>query len=255
MRSWPKFETELKDLFIIIVVLGFCFSFRWSGPETLSSWLFNFLIATLLVAISVGFHELVHTLVAEKMSAKVKMQVWSSGILIAILSTILSNGLIVFAAPFAVAVYPSHFIRFGHGGKNFHLGPYERAKIALAGPLANIGLAIIAKMLVPLLGSYAILLMKINVMLAIFNLFPFFTILPGLATQQFGELTRKRVEIPYVEGEFIFFGSRLLWVFSFAFIIVLGLGLFYLSIFFSLILALMTAICLFFVWYSTFESK
>jgi len=100
MRSWPKFETELKDLFIIIVVLGFCFSFRWSGPETLSSWLFNFLIATLLVAISVGFHELVHTLVAEKMSAKVKMQVWSTGILIAILSTILSNGLIVFAAPF-----------------------------------------------------------------------------------------------------------------------------------------------------------
>jgi hypothetical protein len=95
--------------------------------------------------------------------------------------------------------------------------------------------------------------MKINVSLAVFNLFPFFTLIPALAYRKIeaGMASRRLLkEIPYVEGEFVFFGSPVLWVLSFSFILILGLSLFFFDILFSLIVALFASIGLWILWQS-----
>jgi membrane-anchored protein YejM (alkaline phosphatase superfamily) len=59
--------------------------------------------------------------------------------------------------------------------------------------------------------------------------------------------------MPYVEGEFVFFGSRLLWAFTFTFIVVGGLCLIFLSLAASIAIALALAITVWIAWHYFLE--
>jgi ABC-type multidrug transport system permease subunit len=105
---------------------------------------------------------------------------------------------------------------------------------------------------VPTLGEIATKLMMINLTIALFNLVPFFTLLPIMMKQKSAQ---KAISAPYVEGEFIFFGAKTGWVFLFAFSVVLTICLLIFSATASLLLAFLMAILLFIAWHYFFEHE
>lgn len=247
--------TELRDLTIAALVLAFCFGgIRWEGPFTFSAWAISFLYTLFLVAISIAVHEIAHRYVAVRHMAKVSSRIWWSGVVAALILVVLSNIIFnvsfVFAALWAVSISSLQIYRPGKPAPKWHLGPYERAKIAVSGSLANFGLAIIAKMF------GATTLMNINLWIAVLNLFPFFTLFPIIFARQ-TPVGQKLMEkgAPYVEGEFVFFGSRPLWAFTFVFILVAGIALSFLGLVLSLILAFLIAASLWVAWNYYFEPK
>jgi len=243
-------NTELRDTIAIIIALAFGFAYKFTGPATLSNWSGNFILTLILVAISVLIHDFVHKLVARKFLADVKSKIWLSGIIVMLILLVISKGWLVFAAIWAVSIIPLRLLRPNRTWP--HLGPKERSIIAVSGSLSNLALAVFAKVLVPVFGSIATKLMTINLTIALFNLVPFFTLLPIIALQRRSE---KPLETPYVEGEFVFFGSRTLWVFLFVFTIALAVSLLYLSALVSVLLALFLAFLLFVAWHYFFESE
>ncbi|MEM2874265.1 MAG: site-2 protease family protein [Candidatus Nanoarchaeia archaeon] len=238
---------ELRDITIIILILAFGFSFRFPGTFSFNAWLSAFFLSLILVFISIFAHEIVHKLVARKFDALASPQLWWSGIIAFFIILLLSGGLIVFAAPWAITIKPYKTYRLFRPGRVYpHLGPREKAIIGLSGPMTNLAIAVLAKILSPFLGMVANKLIIINASLAIFNLFPFFTVLP-IMFFQWAKL--KPIEAPYVEGEFVFFGNRPLWVFVFIFTLVTSLSLLFLSAFVSVVLALFFAVTLSIVWH------
>ena len=241
---------ELISIAIVTLALGFGFAYKFEGPATLGSWFGNFILVLALVAISVVVHEIVHKEVGKRFFAEVTSKVWPSGIVALFVITILSGGLITFAAPWAVSITPKRTYRMG---RTFpHLGPREQAMIALSGPMASLGLAVLAKILAPALGLVADKLILINATLAIFNLFPFFMILPIIAAQK---SSLKPLETPYTEGEFVFFGNRLLWVFVFFFTLIAGVSLLFLGALASLLIAFIAALVIWIAWHYFWEAE
>jgi hypothetical protein len=255
MATWKNiFElNELKDLIPVILILAFGFSYQTClglskscqliKTISLGNWFGNFFMVLILVAISVLVHEAAHKIVASKFMAVVKSKLWLSGIIAMLLLMFISNGWVIFAALWAVLIRPWRLFK---PGKPFpHIGPREYALIGLAGPMANLGLALFAK----LIGPVGAKLMVINIYLAIFNLLPLLTLLPILALQRGREmLSRTPFEAPYMEGDYVLFGNRALWVFVFIFTIVVSVAMFYLGLFASIMTALIAAVAIFIVW-------
>jgi len=255
VENWLKLQPgELRDLTIAVLVLAFCFGFRWEGPKTFGMWALNFILMFVLVAFSIAIHESAHRWLAAKYLARVRSKLFLSGIIAALVLVFITNGFFIFAALWAITISSIYTYRPGRPYPKWHLGPYERAKIALIGPLANFGLAIVAKMLIPIMGTVAEKLMIINIWLAVINLFPFFTLLPILFWQMAPVIKKEIAKgTPYIEGEYVFFGSRPLWLFSFVFVIVGGLALVSLGLFLSLALAFLVAFGLYLAWHYWLE--
>ncbi len=240
---------EVRDIAIVIIALAFGFSLKYTDVLTYSNWYGAFTLMLVLVAISIAVHEFAHKLVAGKFSAEVKPKVWYVGIAIMLILLMITDKF-VFAAIWAVSISSVRLLRPSRSWP--HLGPRERAVIAASGLLANLALAILAKMLVPTLGDIATKLMMINLTLAIFNLVPFFTLLPVMMTQI---AAQKPINAPYVEGEFIFFGAKTGWIFLFVFSVILAIGLWFFSATVSLLLAFLMALLLFVAWHYFFEPE
>lgn len=255
VESWLKLQPgELKVLIIVAIVLAFCFGFKWEGPRTVMFWLANFVFVLMLVVFSLAVHEAAHRWVANRYFARVKSKIFLSGIIATLILVFITNGRFIFTALWAITITSIYTYRPGRPYPEWHLGPYERAKIAIAGPLANFALAIVSKALIPVFGSVAEKLMTINLWIAAINLFPFFTLIPILFWQM-TPIIKKEIKkgTPYVEGEFVFFGSRPMWVFTFVFVIVGGLALVYLNLISGLALAFLSAFIMYLAWHYYLE--
>jgi ABC-type multidrug transport system permease subunit len=251
----PKFieSEEFRDLAIAVIVLAFGFSVMYPGEPTLGSWFSYFLLGLVLVSFSVLVHEIAHRYVAARLQAKVHSNVWPSGVAATFISSLVTGGWFVFAAPWAVSITPWYLIRPGQAYAKQHIGPHDTALIAVSGPIANFCLAILAKLFSSSLGLVAKELITINVALAAFNLFPFFTLFPIIFARMSPFIGERLRSMPYVEGEFVFFGSRLLWAFTFTFIVVGGLCLIFLSLAASIAIALALAITVWIAWHYFLE--
>ncbi len=237
---------ELGTLSIVTLVLAFAFSYRFRGPFSFGGWFGNFLLILILVIISLAVHEIAHRYVAQRYLAKVSAKIFILGLLATAVITIITNGRVVYAAPWAVAIVSYYTLRPGREYSKWHLGPYESAKIALSGPLANLMFAVVAKLSLPTLGYVAEKLIFINVSMAVFNLLPISAIFP------FVFAGFKPVGRTHTEGDFILFGSKPLWMFTFSFVFVAGLGLFYLGAATSVLLALLFAGLIWLLWHYFF---
>lgn len=252
-ESW--YHTDKKELFeMFVVVLALAFAFGWSfeGAATLGNWLGNFVVVLVLVSISVLVHEIVHRLVAKRFQARVHSNIFVSAIVAMILIAAITNGAIVVAVPWAIFIIPLYFYRPGKPYPKWHLGPYETALIAVSGPLASFALAVAAKFLVPVLGLVAEKMIFINTSIALFNLIPFLTFIPSMFSKMTIHKLQKK-DYPYVEGEFVFFGSRPLWAFTFVFVLVGSLSLLFLGALASIIIAFIIAATLWFLWHFFIE--
>ncbi|MBI5872126.1 hypothetical protein HZB88_03500 [archaeon] len=216
-------KQEIKPLLIalFVVTLAFAFddkseTFRWGY------WLLNFIKILILVAIAFLVHEMAHKWYAGKLGFSTVFDLWNVkrfswrlsptfprtfhfgrkaytihsiplGIVLSLIITFFSNGALFFIP---VSVYRLVIEKASRIGKRFYqITEYEEARIAMMGPLANILLALILKIL-NFNGIFddAIL---INGLYGLYNMIP----------------------LAALDGSKILYGSRLLYVFGAAFIL------------------------------------
>lgn len=115
------------------------------------------------------------------------------GAILSLLTTVFSVGKLFFVAVGRYNLVLEDKGRFGR--KNVHISDYDEAKIALAGPLTNVALMLVFQ----LFNRNGMLdqAVFINGMIAIFHMIPFSTL----------------------DGAKIFFGSKLMYMFSLAFVL------------------------------------
>ncbi len=178
---------EIRDLVISALVLAFVFSYEGVSVKTIE----NFPYALFAISIAFLFHELAHRQTAKHFGCFARYKMWVQGLLLALVFAILSNGSFVFAAPGAVVIHP----RIDIWGRITRLTKDEEGKIALAGPVMNLFLAIIFFIfyLIFALPIFYIAT-RINLWLCIFNLIPF----------------------PPLDGFSVFTWSRKVWLFVLA---------------------------------------
>lgn len=160
-----KFSTrEIRDLVVAWVALGVAFTFFFARvrPSSLLSFLaseafLNALVVS-MVTVGVGFllHELAHKVVAVRYGQYAQFRADFGMLALAV-----AGGLagFIFAAPGAVH----------HVGR---LTEREHGLIALAGPVTNLGLAVVFAPIIlvfPLIGTRGV---EINLLLAAFNMLP-----------------------------------------------------------------------------------
>ncbi|MDD4877679.1 MAG: hypothetical protein PHO02_01430 [Candidatus Nanoarchaeia archaeon] len=224
-------KRELKYFAVIILTLAFAFAFNDNAPEfSWAHWLVNFLKMLVFVAISVFVHDFAHDMAARKYGFISEYRVWGIkrfglnkqafpkkirflgkdivinsfpvGIVLCILVAIFSNGKLFFTAVSSYGLVIKKTHRFGH--KMVEVTDLEEAKIALAGPMANILLALLCK----IINADALAeLVLINSIMPVYDMLPIF----GL------------------DGMKVLAGSRPIYIFSFIFILALAILLYTLS--------------------------
>ncbi|RLG70232.1 MAG: site-2 protease family protein [Candidatus Iainarchaeum archaeon] len=154
---------EIKDLVVSWITISVCFAWAVSGG-ILRLWDFAGALPIALIAVATGFifHELAHRFTAIHFGAYAEYRAWPSGLILALIMALFG---IVFAAPGAVYIVG-----------NINRKTY--GMISLAGPLANITVALISLILLPYvplsLKMLLLFIMRVNVFLALFNLLPVF---------------------------------------------------------------------------------
>ncbi len=232
-----------ETLHLLISVLILSIVFGWNdGRSTFNAvlWFSNFLKVFLFVSIAIIVHELAHKIVAHKFDATTNYEIihlkkiWFQGELkkplpfwafISVFLTIISKGQLFFTGIGKTIISSEEKRRIGR--KFIYLTGYEEALILLSGPLANVFLVLLVQIFSKALGNTTTDFININLILALWYLIP----LPGF------------------DGNGIYFGSRWLYIFGLAFI-VLAFVLKFLPFFWTIILSIFLAatVTLFFYW-------
>jgi Zn-dependent protease len=156
-------KTEILHIILALAVLTFAFSFALFRPLSFANISKALPISFLGIGMGFLLHELGHKFTAQHFGLWAEFRAFPQGLIFALLLSLLAG--VVFAAPGAVYI--------GGGSKR------ESGIISLAGPLTNIGIALVALPFWILnLGSFAIakiayFIFLINSFLALFNMLPF----------------------------------------------------------------------------------
>ncbi len=159
-------ETEIKHLLLAWLALSFAFTVlikRWMPLGYRESWLAIFILSAITVGSAFILHELSHKFVAQRYGSWSEFRMEPNMLLLAVVIPFFVP--FIFAAPGAVMIF------------NPYLTREESGKIAIAGPLMNIALALL---FLPLfifapygilneIGRFGVL---INTWLALFNMIP-----------------------------------------------------------------------------------
>ncbi|MEF8879926.1 MAG: site-2 protease family protein [Candidatus Thermoplasmatota archaeon] len=163
-----KMSFSKKEIFHLLIAMGvltIAFAFALAPFPPLShvdSVLFNLPLAFLAIATAFVCHELAHKYMGQKYGYRSEFRMYKMGLLLALFLGVATG--IVFAAPGAVRIF---------GNPNHE----ESGKLATAGPLTNIVIALMALgvMLISVgfVREIAFFVLFINAFLAFFNLLPF----------------------------------------------------------------------------------
>lgn len=159
-------RTEIIHLVISVAVLTIAFSFAFvpirSSAWSIASFLSVLPRSLLAIVTAFVFHEIAHKYMGQKYGFWSEFRMFPQGLLLALVFGVFAG--IVFAAPGAVQIH-------GSPGKR------EYGQISAAGPLANIGIALVSMgvsfVFSGLIASTAFFIGYINIFLALFNLLPF----------------------------------------------------------------------------------
>ena len=166
-------KNEIRDLIIAFIVLSFCFAISNVGLDLKG---IISLMPIVMVGVGIGFilHELGHKYMSIKHGYRAEFELWPLGLVIAFVTAFLG---FVFAAPGSVKTYADEMTDEING------------KITLAGPMANIGLAILFILIAALIYPFSIhselfrlmylictVGFSVNSFLATFNLLPFYSL-------------------------------------------------------------------------------
>jgi Zn-dependent protease len=165
---------EIRHLIISMVVLTVAFTFALTGNNLITGLRIGFNPGRIPFGLAISFfgivtafffHEISHKIIAQKQNLWAEYRMFPQGLGFALFLGLFTP--FVFAAPGAVMFM---------GGSRYH----ETGKIAMAGPLANISIALITLPIYlyvvfefELIGQLIGFVCLINAFLATFNLLPF----------------------------------------------------------------------------------
>jgi Zn-dependent protease len=155
-------QTEILHLLLALLVLTFAFSFALSRPLSFANLVGALPISFLGIGTGFLLHELAHKFTAQHFGLWAEFRASLQGLMFALFLALIAH--VVFAAPGAVYI---------SGGRSKR----ESGLISLAGPLTNIGIALVALPFWILdiggIGWMASWVFFINSFLALFNMLPF----------------------------------------------------------------------------------
>lgn len=179
---------ELREILISVVVLSIVFS-----DFTVTSTIYSFIA----VGFAFTFHEMGHRFVANRYGFHAEYRMWVRGLMLALLLAVISRGSFVFAAPGAVVI-------------NGIISRDRYGKIALAGPIVNVILAVVFLGILFVAGVSTIfgfdlslilgicsLSIIVNLFLAAFNMLPF-TPLDGASVMAWNRWVWAAIEVPLI---------------------------------------------------------
>lgn len=146
-------EREIREILISWFVLSLAFNILFHRFSLKGLPLMLLVVGTAFV-----FHELAHKFVAQSYGLFAEYRLSSQGLMLALLSSLFG---FVIAAPGAVYM------------QGYYVTEEVYGKTALAGPLANILVAIFGLILFPLGFSWISMVIRINLFIGLFNLIPF----------------------------------------------------------------------------------
>ena len=169
---------EIRDIIISSVVLGFSFTLAFFGGSERFSFLFRpgfiayFIPTTALVLVSLSAKHVSQKNAGRAMESHVFYRLWTPGIILAILSSLLG---FVIAAVGGIKVGTEYAER--HGRWRINLTPKQMGILATLGPLVYISIALGFLMLSPLspmIGGQNLFITssEINITLALFSMIP-----------------------------------------------------------------------------------
>jgi Zn-dependent protease len=170
-------NTELWQLLISTLCISFAFSLALYRVEIFSTgfsydliFLFNALV---IVGPAFILHEeLGHKVMAQRNGCWAEFRTWPEGLILTLMMAFLSFGRFVFAAPGAVVI--SQVRKMGSGFSITYLSKENIGKIAVAGSVVNILLALIFTGAYIFTGiSILSFAASVNAWLAAFNMLPF----------------------------------------------------------------------------------
>ncbi len=160
-------KSEVRDIILSIAVLSVAFSGIGPDMPGLSVILMNIAIVSVPLALAFAVHEIAHKKAAAAFGYQSFYQMWGQGLLMALFFGIISSGRIIFAAPGAVIIQTAHATQ------------RENGIISLVGPLTNLAIAgfffllLLTPGITSILFAMAAFGVRINLLLALFNLLPF----------------------------------------------------------------------------------
>ncbi|MBU2640045.1 MAG: hypothetical protein KKG75_05075 [Nanoarchaeota archaeon] len=232
-------KKEIKNIIIASIILGIVFFLNeWRLTDhNLETGILSLIGLIILSAIIYLVHATSQKLMAQSVDAEIEFSLVQAkkiqtvikemplpkylfpiGPIITLLITVLSGGKFLFIALASFHHNISRYRRVGHKWTN--IKEFEEAKIAFAGPLSNLILLAIFKILLPLSPQFLSKAVFISSTLAIFHLLP----------------------LPQFDGLKIVMGSRVLYIFAIVLAILTIFLINITSVFIALFLALIVAI-------------
>ncbi len=206
IRTYYSFSRkELTNMAFLAIAAAFMISFRDWGGETFdaAAGFRNLFDAFLISALAIVVHESAHKIYALHHGYAAEHKPWHMAVIFGLLLTLVTNGHLYYFG-FGVLVY--HLAGDRLGRFRYQMNMKDVGLISVAGPLANLLLAIIFKAGYIATGSaLAEKAFLINIWFAIFNMLP----------------------LPWVDGGNLFFSGRIMYMFFAAFVGVVSLFLFF----------------------------
>ncbi len=228
---------EIKYMLITVFVMGLVFSFNNWGyivdgkPIIDASYgLRNLVNGILLAALTLFVHHSVQRIIAINVGFKPEHTLWKTGILVALVVAVISNGVVPFLALSGLMLY--HLTGHRLGEYRYGLTLWQKGYIGMAGPVSVMFLAVIFKFMGGTISGDTLVDQAF-----VFNLwFAGCSLLP----------------IPPIDGSHMFFGNRFMYVLSAAAGLAFILLITTLSVFLSLVLAIILAVAAFVLYYLAF---
>jgi hypothetical protein len=196
VRQFFRFQKEeLKHLLISILAVTFIFAFNdKSQAFNLAYWVSNFIIIMLIVTATFFVHVSAQKVAALKVGYIAEYRMWTTGLVIGVVIALLSGGKWYVLLPGGIFIQHMAIQRLGKF--RYGLNVASMAPVAAAGPIANIVLATFAVAMsrqLHILPQFFDVIATVNFWFAIFMLLP----------------------LPRMPGLYVFFFSRLTYVFIF----------------------------------------
>jgi len=227
-------KEEVRDIIITVLILGFMFSFRSWGLNKFdpNAGIQNLISGVLMVALALLAHISAQRMLALRKGFQIEYKIWIYGLLAALVICFVSRGYVVLVIAGGIIMYSLEGHRLGKW--RYQMSQKDLGIVSLIGPLANIVLAILFKLLLTISPNNILLTRA----LAINLWFAFFTILP----------------IPKLDGLNVFYMGRSTWAFAFIGILIASLLLYFsTSIFWSIVAAVVAGLLAMVLWFIYLE--
>lgn len=231
IKKFYRFNNEeIKGLIITIALLGFIWSYNIK--LTFGDWFSDFIKSIIMFGIAMFFHVSAQKIYGIYHGYQVEYKYWLVGLIIGVVVTLITNGYLPLLLPGGMVLL--HLSRLRIGYFRYGLNVWQSSQTAIAGPYTNVILVMFLKALIWQFFGYDSELLneffKLNILLAVYTMLP----------------------IPPLPGVIAFYGSKLLYVFSFA-LMLMYILLIIIFDYYSIILGAILGFIIYIIYYLTVE--